>query len=89
VLFLSGLRDEIVPYVASQKAHAALTLGRAAHMQALYKLCQSDNKVWQEFGEGTHNDTVAQEGYFQSMSDFILNHVLKLEKPQRRVTDDS
>lgn len=88
VLFLSGLRDEIVPYVA-RKGHAALTLARAAHMKALHELCQSDNKVWQEFGEGTHNDTVAQAGYFESVSDFILNYVLKLEKPQRRVTDDS
>lgn len=74
ILFLSGLRDEIVP---------------SAHMKSLYKLCQSDNKVWQEFAEGTHNDTVAQEGYFESMSDFIVNYVLKLEKLQRRVTDDS
>jgi hypothetical protein len=58
-------------------------------MKSLYKLCQCDDKVWREFGEGTHNDTVAQEGYFESMSDFILNYVVKLEKPQRRATDDS
>jgi hypothetical protein len=56
-------------------------------MKSLYKLCQSDNKVWQEFAEGTHNDTVAQEGYFESMSEFVINHVLKQEKLQRRVTD--
>jgi hypothetical protein len=59
-------------------------------MKSLYKLCQCDDKVWVEFSDGTHNDTVAQEGYFQAMSDFILHYVLKLEKkPQRQATDDS
>jgi abhydrolase domain-containing protein 13 len=56
-------------------------------MKALYRLCQSDNKVWQEFSEGTHNDTVAQEGYFQTISDFLINYVLKSEKEQRGEND--
>jgi hypothetical protein len=58
-------------------------------MKSLHKLCQCDDKVWREFSDGTHNDTVAQEGYFEAMSDFILHYVLKLEKPQRQLTDDN
>jgi fermentation-respiration switch protein FrsA (DUF1100 family) len=54
-LFLSGLKDEIVP---------------ASHMARLYKICKAP-KVWRELPNGSHNDTVAEPGYFQYIDDFL------------------
>lgn len=62
ILFLSGLKDEIIP---------------ASHMAQLYKLCRSEPKVWKELPNGTHNDTVAEPGYFTYIQQFILEHVVK------------
>lgn len=56
VLFLSGLKDELVP---------------KAQMAQLFSMCQSKRKVWKEFPDGTHNDTVAQPGYMNDVFDFI------------------
>lgn len=61
ILFLSGLKDEIVP---------------ASHMAQLYKICRSEPKVWRELPNGTHNDTVAEPGYFTYIQHFILEHVV-------------
>ncbi|KAF2769332.1 alpha/beta hydrolase BEM46/Esterase/lipase/thioesterase [Teratosphaeria nubilosa] len=60
VLFLSGLRDEIVP---------------PSHMKQLFKLCKSSNVVWKELPNGDHNNTVAESGYFYYLEDFIKKHV--------------
>ena len=60
VLFLSGLKDEIVP---------------PSHMKALYNRCGAKPKVWRDFPEGTHNDTLAAPGYFQAIADFLQEHV--------------
>ncbi|KAF2014690.1 BEM46 family protein-like protein [Aaosphaeria arxii CBS 175.79] len=60
VLFLSGLKDEIVP---------------ASHMAKLYKVCRSQIKVWRELPNGTHNDTVAEPGYFTYIMDFLSEHI--------------
>ncbi|KAK5009081.1 bem46 protein, variant, partial [Cryomyces antarcticus] len=49
VLFLSGLRDEIVP---------------PTHMKQLYDVCRAEPKIWKELPNGSHNDTVAEPGYF-------------------------
>ncbi|KAF2456658.1 BEM46 family protein-like protein [Lineolata rhizophorae] len=62
VLFLSGLQDEIVP---------------PSHMKQLYRICHSEPKIWRDFKDGTHNDTVAQPLYFNHIDDFIREHVLK------------
>jgi len=56
ILFLSGLQDEIVP---------------ASHMKGLFDLCKARTKIWKEFPEGSHNDTVAEAGYFDHINDFI------------------
>jgi fermentation-respiration switch protein FrsA (DUF1100 family) len=43
VLFLSGMKDELVP---------------PAHMKKLFESCETGGaKYWKEFEEGTHNDT--------------------------------
>lgn len=60
-LFLSGLKDEIVP------AHM---------MKTLYDLCKVDRKVWKTFSNGHHNDTVAEPGYFDAIWTFLVQDVL-------------
>lgn len=61
ILFLSGLKDEIVP---------------PSHMKELYRICQSPNKIWKSFPDGTHNDTVVNAGYFQAIAEFMERYVL-------------
>ncbi|KAK4997882.1 bem46 protein, variant [Elasticomyces elasticus] len=62
ILFLSGLRDEIVP---------------PSHMKTLYEICRSPTKMWRELPYGDHNNTVAEPGYFAFVEEFIRDHVAK------------
>ncbi|KAF1815671.1 BEM46 family protein [Eremomyces bilateralis CBS 781.70] len=62
ILFLSGLQDEIVP---------------ASQMKALFDSCRSDAKSWREFPGGTHNDTVAQPNYFESIQEWAFDYVVR------------
>ncbi|MCJ1309955.1 Alpha/beta hydrolase domain-containing protein 13 [Agyrium rufum] len=62
ILFLSGLKDEIVP---------------PSQMKELFKLCRSQIKVWKELPDGTHNDSVSQPHYFNFVYEFIKENVLK------------
>lgn len=39
-------------------------------MARLYKICKAP-KVWRELPNGSHNDTVAEPGYFQYIDDFL------------------
>lgn len=61
ILFLSGLKDEIVP---------------ASMMKTLYDVCTVDRKVWKTFPNGHHNDTVAASGYFDAIWTFLVQDVL-------------
>jgi len=45
-------------------------------MKRLYDLCTS-TKVWRDFPDGTHNDTVAKTGYFAAIADFLDQYALK------------
>ena len=70
ILFLSGLKDEIVP------AHM---------MKTLYQSCQT-RKVFKTFPDGDHNSTVAEPGYFDAIWQFLVQDVLngmpeKTEEP--------
>ncbi|KAH8772259.1 BEM46 family protein-like protein [Hyaloscypha sp. PMI_1271] len=58
ILFLSGLHDEIVP---------------PSHMRRLYEICQSPTKVWKPLPAGDHNSSVLEDGYFESIEDFVAN----------------
>ncbi|KUJ22893.1 BEM46 family protein-like protein [Mollisia scopiformis] len=58
ILFLSGLQDEIVP---------------PSHMRRLYEICQSPTKIWKPLPGGDHNSSVIEEGYFESIADFVAN----------------
>jgi len=61
ILFLSGLKDEIVP---------------AAMMRSLYDVCVVRTKIWKEFENGNHNSTVAEPGYFDAILEFLVQEVL-------------
>ncbi|KAI6250238.1 hypothetical protein HI914_01177 [Erysiphe necator] len=61
ILFLSGLKDEIVP---------------PDHMRRLFEICRS-TKIWKPFPDGDHNSSVLQAGYFESIEDFIKNLDIK------------
>lgn len=58
-LFLAGQRDEIVP---------------TSHMKTLYELCPSILKKFIEFPNGSHNDTIIQDGYWNYVKEFLHRH---------------
>lgn len=60
MLFLSGLKDEIVP---------------AEMMKTLYEICNAETKVWRTFENGNHNATVAEPGYFDAIWEFLVQDV--------------
>ncbi|KAI9881778.1 MAG: hypothetical protein M1823_006511 [Watsoniomyces obsoletus] len=60
ILFLSGLRDEIVP------SHM---------MKTLYQSCPT-RKTFKTFPDGDHNSTVAEPGYFDAIWQFLMQEVL-------------
>jgi len=62
ILFISGLKDEIVP---------------PSHMQQLYSVCKAKTKIWKAMPNGAHNDSVAEPYYFDYIAAFIQEHVLK------------
>ncbi|KAH0847997.1 hypothetical protein AYO21_03637 [Fonsecaea monophora] len=67
VLFLSGLRDEIVP---------------PSMMKALFDQCPT-TKVWKEFPDGDHNSTVAEPGYFEAIWNFLVQDVLRSPREEK------
>ncbi|KAI9313420.1 Alpha/Beta hydrolase protein, partial [Dichotomocladium elegans] len=61
ILFLSSAKDELVP---------------PSHMAKLHKAADTRGaKVWREFENGTHNDACMQEGYFETIGEFIRDYV--------------
>jgi len=71
VLFLSGLKDEIVP---------------PRMMKVLFDISKAERKVWKAFPNGDHNATVAQPGYFDSIWNFIIEEVMH-DKNQKGTLD--
>lgn len=61
ILFISGLKDEIVP---------------PQHMKDLFAVCQAKRKIWRTIPNGSHNDTVAEQDYFKYIYDFMEDEVL-------------
>ncbi|KAE8144360.1 alpha/beta-hydrolase [Aspergillus avenaceus] len=61
ILFLSGLKDEIVP---------------PSNMTQLFAICQSERKVWRTLPNGAHNDSVAEPGYFEHIHSFVKEEVV-------------
>ncbi|CCD26157.2 alpha/beta hydrolase NDAI_0G03800 [Naumovozyma dairenensis CBS 421] len=58
-LFLSGLKDKIVP---------------PSQMKRLYDLCPSRYRELFEFNEGGHNDTIIQDGYWEIIEEFLKKY---------------
>jgi hypothetical protein len=46
---------------------------RPSHMRRLYEICQSPTKIWKPLPGGDHNSSVIEEGYFESIEDFVAN----------------
>ncbi|KAJ6259887.1 hypothetical protein Dda_5531 [Drechslerella dactyloides] len=67
ILFLSGLRDELVP---------------PEHMKRLHQVAGSSTKVWRELPDGSHNDSVMEPGYFEYINDFVNDEVMRTKKAQ-------
>ncbi|GAD96902.1 BEM46 family protein [Paecilomyces variotii No. 5] len=67
ILFLSGLKDEIVP---------------PSHMTQLFNLCQSSRKVWRALPNGQHNDSVAEPGYFDYIHSFLMEEIVNKERQE-------
>lgn len=65
ILFLSGLKDEIVP---------------PTNMTQLFSVCTSERKIWRTLPNGGHNDSVAEPGYFDHIHSFITEEVMNDEK---------
>ncbi|KAK7510714.1 BEM46 family protein [Phyllosticta citriasiana] len=61
ILFMSGLKDEMIP---------------PSHMSKLFDICVSRGKVWREFANGGHNDTVAEPLYFEYIEEFLRSQVI-------------
>lgn len=65
LLLLSARKDEIVP---------------PDHMDKIFTLSQSDNKVMYKFDNSLHNDTVIQPEYWDRVKSFIQNQVAPIGK---------
>ena len=62
ILFLSGSKDELVPASHMKELHKLVLQSRREH---------EDKRVqWNEFRDGTHNDTFLAEGYFEAIVKF-------------------
>ena len=42
-------------------------------MRKLYELSVTPQKIWKSLPEGDHNSTVLEDGYFESIADFITD----------------
>ncbi|KAL8770778.1 MAG: hypothetical protein Q9209_003645 [Squamulea sp. 1 TL-2023] len=56
ILFMSGLKDEIVP---------------PSHMTQLYSISKAPRKVWRDFPNGMHNDTIAEPYFFDMVLEYV------------------
>jgi fermentation-respiration switch protein FrsA (DUF1100 family) len=71
MLFLSGGQDELVP---------------SSHMTQLYEMSNSTNKIFKSFPLGTHNDTIIQPGYWETVARFLITNVEPVEA--KKVNDE-
>lgn len=52
-------------------------------MKTLFNLTRA-RKVWRSFPNGSHNDTVSESGYFETIYEFLL--AIKNDKLERMLT---
>ncbi|KAJ5902245.1 hypothetical protein N7495_002773 [Penicillium taxi] len=60
ILFLSGLKDDLVP---------------PSHMTQLFSVSNTKRKIWRTLPGGGHNDSVAEDGYFDHIHSFVSEEV--------------
>jgi hypothetical protein len=48
-----------------------------SHMVKLFQICRSDTKVWKDFPNGDHNNTVAEPEYFSYIDNFLKEYVAR------------
>jgi len=76
MLFLSGLKDELVP---------------PQMMKTLFDICKvpAQRKIWREFPNGDHNATVAEPGYFDAIWSFLVQEVMsgKIDEKELHVEE--
>ena len=53
-------------------------------MRELYSLCQAPKKIWRDFEDGMHNDTIARPYFFDYLVQFVRD-VLGGEKMDARL----
>lgn len=63
--------------------HTLIIGASPSHMAKLFDICVSKAKVWREFPNGSHNDTVAEPLYFEYIEDFLRSHVLRRPSPEK------
>jgi hypothetical protein len=51
-------------------------------MKTLFDVSKANTKVWREFPNGSHNDTVAEPRYFHYIDQFIVSEVLEKKDEQ-------
>jgi pimeloyl-ACP methyl ester carboxylesterase len=80
ILFLSGLKDELVPYVLPEVDPTTilpkLISSSPSNMTQLFAVCKSETKLWRTLPNGGHNDSVAEPGYFEHIHSFVTEEVL-------------
>lgn len=77
ILFMSGLKDEIVPYVTQLVSCIYRTNKYSpSNMTQLFAVCNSKRKIWRTLPNGGHNDSVAEPGYFEHILSFITEEVV-------------
>lgn len=52
---------------------ANLVCPSPSHMRRLYELSQAPNKIFKPLPNGDHNSSVLEDGYFESIADFIAS----------------
>lgn len=59
-----------------------MALSSPSQMKQLYSLCRSKRKIWKEFPNGKHNESILEPGYFESIAEFVIDEVLA-EQPSK------
>ena len=55
------------------RANRGVMSCRPHHMRQLYDLCVAPSKTWKPLPGGDHNSSVLEEGYFESIMDFVAS----------------
>lgn len=53
-------------------------------MNELFSVCRVQKKIWREFPNGSHNDTLAEPGFFDQIIEFVRD-VLGGQKMELRL----